>query len=465
MLFLSFEYLFFLAVLLTVYWALPAGRRNPVLLLANLTFFSYWDWRSVLIVLLSGSAEWWLAGRLLRAKSKRLWLGASLLLNICVWLGFKYFGFFIDSIPAPVTAELRAELLQWAVPLGISFWMLQKWTYTFDIYFEVRREAVSWLDFMAFVSFFPTALSGPIERSGSLLVQLSAARYWQPRWLREGVWLVFLGLFKKAFIAGRCRQLGESLDQIQPNGLLAYIGVLIYTIELYADFSGYSDMARGSARLLGLDIRQNFMAPFFSRNLSEYWQRWHASLYDWLNAYVFIPASMLLRRQGTPGLLIAIWATFLLSGVWHGFGWTFLVWGAIHALGISVYNLTGSPRKKLRKRFPDRLWLSVGATLLTFFYITVANLFFEAPDLAAALSTIRKIFTGPLFAGNWVPFARAWVFYALIVFAIHALEKREDDPFWIFGLSGPARGLIYFCMTFALLRFHAPATRFIYQQF
>ncbi len=470
----SFEYAAFLVALVLVYWRLSLKFQNLLLLFASFAFFYLWDWRSLLVVVVSGTAEWGLGLALARpaVASRRprklalLWV--SVVLNVLTLCVLKYFNFFIESAE-PLLRLLSPDSggpgVGWIVPIGISFWTLQKMSHTFDVYFGAREPCASWTRFLIFVSFFPTALSGPIEKSRSFLPQLETRRVWKRETLDRGAWLLGLGLFKKVFLAEACHLIGEEIEALQPAGALVWVQVWFYAIELYSDFSGYSDMARGSALLLGLEISQNFFAPYFTGNLSEYWQNWHASLYAWLNAYVFTPANMTFRRLGMGGLLLAIWITFILSGLWHGFGWTYLAWGAVHGAGMSVYSLTQGPRKKIKKRFGQPLWLRAGAIFLTFNWVCLGYLFFNAASMDHAWTALGNLFAGPFSHPELPGYAGSLAFFAAIAFFLQWMERDQNNVFWIFSLSTARRTIVYFIMYLFIMRFHAQSVRFIYTQF
>jgi alginate O-acetyltransferase complex protein AlgI len=471
MLFISFEYLALVLIVLLLYWRWPRWQ-NQLLLVANLAFFWCWDARSAALVLLSATAEWWLASALLqragmpRARAALLW--ASVAVNLALWLAFKHFDFFRHQLAAAGWSWFGPEgTLPWVVPLGISFWTLQKLSYTLDVYLGLERTRVPWLSFVVFTSFFATAMSGPIEKSRGFLPQLARARTWSHRLLEEGCWLIALGLFKKVFLAGHCQLIGNEIAGQDPSGTLVWLRVLFYALELYGDFSGYSDMARGVARLFGLDIQQNFKAPYFSRSLSEYWQRWHVSLYTWLSSYVFAPANMAWRHLGTLGLLAAIWLTFLLSGLWHGFGWTYVAWGAVHALGISLFSVSQRWRKALRRRQGQggARALDALAVFVTFNWVCLGYLFFNAADIGDAWRQLGRLVSSPWVTGDTLYYGSIWLRYGALAYVIHRLEGTGGEVFSVFALKTPYRVAVYLGMFLGTLRFHAPAARFIYQQF
>jgi alginate O-acetyltransferase complex protein AlgI len=242
-------------------------------------------------------------------------------------------------------------------------------------------------------------------------------------------------------------------------------GIWAYAFQLYGDFAGYSYMARGCARMLGIDIKQNFLAPYLATNVSDYWKHWHISLTGWLNEYVYSTLSMALRRWGTYGIVAGIWVTFIVSGLWHGTGWVFFAYGCFHALGITVFTLGKDVRKRFKKRFGDTGWPEWAAVLLTFHFVCMGYVLFRAPGIASAVSTYAD-----LFRGTWNPAAVEvdWLTLGLCagaIFALQACIRPDKDVMWIFGKPVWFRVVFYLALGFLLLRFYAPSDRFIYQQF
>jgi len=468
--FLSLHFTLLLLGLLAVHWAVPRRSvQNGALFLASLVFVGAAGASPLFLFLASTVLEWLLCRAMVAATSRRtrstlLW--TSVALNVAQIAFFKYSSFYIpEAIRLLAAFGLEPGIVHLVMPAGLSFWTLQKMTLTLDAYYGRLKAAPSLLRAFLFTGFFPTFLSGPIERARTLLPQFDQARRLDARRLSEATWLIAIGAFQKAVIADN---VGECVDQLlgpEASGVGIVIGLWAYAIQIYCDFAGYSDMARGVARLLGLDITQNFLAPYFSPNLSDYWKRWHVSFSSWLNDYVFNPASMALRDWGTASIVGATWITFLLSGLWHGTGWTFVVWGSLHAAGLTAFALSKSIRKTWKKRWGTSWWLQPLVVLVTFHWVCLGYLFFHAPSIGIALHHLGALFSGP-----WNPLE---VFFSRQVFAwslvgtlfLHVGSFRAGSVFWIFDRSLWFRVPVYIVLGYLLFRCYAPAVRYIYVQF
>jgi D-alanyl-lipoteichoic acid acyltransferase DltB (MBOAT superfamily) len=376
---------------------------------------------------------------------------------------FKYSAFFLPRL-ASVPGLQGLGPLKALVPVGLSFWTLQKMTLTLDVYYRRRKAERSYLRCLLFTGFFPTLLSGPIERSRVLLPLFAKDRAWDPRAFSEGVWWFALGAFQKAVLADNVATVAESLLKPGTGGLAVLAGMWAYAIQLYADFAGYSYMARGCARMLGLDIAQNFTAPFLTRNIADFWKQWHISLSGWLNEYVYAPCSMALRNLGTAGIVLSLWATFVASGLWHGTGWTYFAYGCLHAFGLSVYTLSKRRRKALKERFRDAAWLRGLAILVTFHFVALSFLLFRSAGLAEFWALAKGMMEGP-----WIPAVKIdWPRLALgaaPVFALQWALSRTRDVHWVFARPVWVRVALYVALGFLMMRYYAPSDHFIYQQF
>ncbi len=467
--FLSFTFLAFVAAVFCLYWCFPHRRfQNLLLLAASLFFLASWNFETAALLVLSSLSEWFIARRLEKLSSPRprlllLWL--SILLNLAQLAFFKYVHFFLPDLQSGFASlGWNASSLKILVPVGLSFWTLQKMTMTFDVYYGRTPAEPDFGRFLLFVSFFPNLVSGPIERARHFLPQLEQARKWNTERFSEGIWLFAIGAFQKIVIADNVADCATSLLQPGASGLAVLLGSWAYAMQIYGDFAGYSDMARGAARIFGIDLFQNFQAPYLATNLSDFWRRWHASLTDWLNDYIFNPVSFALRNWETAGIIIATWATFLTSGLWHGTGWIFLFWGGIHAFGLTLYTLTAKRRKKFSRKHGKTWWARGLAGIITFHWVCLGYIFFCAPSFSVACEHIHNLFLGP-WAGlpHWNP--AVLVASVIGIFLIQIQIRRTGSPFWVFRLGVWPRTLLYIILGFLLLRFYAPAEKFIYFQF
>ncbi len=340
MLFNSIDFLVFLAVIAVIYpWMVGRVRlRNASLLAASYVFYGWWDARFLSLLVLSTIVDYSLARLLQRTENvptRRLLLAASILINLGILAYFKYASFFVDSFAEVLRAVgMRADYatLSIILPLGISFYTFQTLSYTVDVYRRQLHATSSLVDFALYVSFFPQLVAGPIERAGELLPQLSSPTTLTRANFSIGVWLILFGYFKKVYVADN---LGASIDPIFDDHRAftladVCLGVLGFSMQIYGDFSGYSDIARGVARLLGFHLMVNFRLPYFATSPSDFWQRWHISLSTWLRDYLYIPLGG--NRGGKAATMRNLMLTMLLGGLWHGASMKFVAWGGFHGL-------------------------------------------------------------------------------------------------------------------------------------
>lgn len=334
MIFNSVEFAILFAVVLTVYWRLRHRQQNLWLLAASYLFYGWWDWRFLGLMVLSTVVDYTI-GRAMPTSGRRgALLAISIAVNLSILGTFKYFDFFIGSADQLLQwfgSDQSMPTLRLILPLGISFYTFQTMSYTIDVYRGVLQPERNLLRFALFVSFFPQLVAGPIERATHLLPQVQLPRAFPgPDAIRSGCLLILLGLFKKVAIADALAPSVESVfsDAGTDSGLTLLVGVYAFAIQIYADFSGYTDIARGVARLLGFDLMQNFRQPYLSTSVTEFWHRWHISLSTWLRDYLYIPLGG--NRSGPRRTTVNLMATMLLGGLWHGASWRFMVWGGLH---------------------------------------------------------------------------------------------------------------------------------------
>ena len=346
MVFNSLTFLLFFVVFINLYWLisrkLSLQFRNIFILLSSYLFYGWWDWRFLGLIIISTGADYLIGMRIGKVKSvstRKSLLALSIFINLGILGFFKYFNFFIDSLNELLllfSAPISTGTLNIILPVGISFYTIQSMSYTIDIFRNKIQPTRDPFAFFAFVAFFPQLVAGPIERAGHLLPQFLKQHSFSYSRSVSGLQLVLWGLFKKIVIADNFGVLVEQLfDPAQPASAIATLaGGLFFTLQIYADFSGYSDIAIGIARMLGFDLMQNFRTPFFSASLQEFWQRWHISLIRWNRDYLYIPLGG--SRVGFLRHKFNIFLTMFAAGVWHGANWTYTIWGAIHGLILAV---------------------------------------------------------------------------------------------------------------------------------
>lgn len=399
MLFNSYIFLIFLAVIVPTY-ALLKGRSRTVFLLAcSYFFYGYWDWRFCGLLLISTVADFFIGQQLFKAKSevhRKRFLWLSMGINLGILGFFKYFNFFVDSFE-PMVQSLGGHLdylhLNIILPVGISFYTFQTMSYTIDIYRKRLEPTRNFLDFALFVAFFPQLVAGPIERAANLLPRLENLGLPTRLQFQQGMVLIVTGLFKKVMLGDTTGRLVDPIfsqpELYQSDELL--FGLFLFSIQIYADFSGYSSIARGLAKLLGVELMKNFEQPYLSANITEFWRRWHISLSSWLKDYLYI--SLGGNRQGKFRTHINLTTTMLLGGLWHGSNWTFVIWGGLHGVYLIVHKLM------LKDKKPSTGYKHEGIgpftvyafkVFATFMLVLFTWLFFRAASLDQALAVLSS---------------------------------------------------------------------------
>ncbi|WP_394369027.1 MBOAT family O-acyltransferase [Hyunsoonleella ulvae] len=410
-------------------------------------------------------------------KRKKEWLWCSVIFNVGLLGFFKYFNFFVDSwvdMFCLFGYEMKSTwTLKVLLPVGISFYTFQTMSYSFDIYYNRLKPTKDFLGFAAFVSFFPQLVAGPIERASNLLSQILNNREFSYERCVQGLKLVLWGLFKKVVIAD---SLAPIVDDIFANyttypASTLILGVTLFSFQVYGDFSGYSDIAIGTAKLFGIELMSNFRFPHFSRNVAEYWQRWHVSLSTWFRHYVYIPlgGSRVSKLKSVRNICII----FLVSGFWHGANWTFIFWGAFHALAFIPVFLMGRNTKYKNSViaqntvFPSLV--EVFQVLLTFSVVTFSRIFFRSESISDAFRFIGRIAENFYYLEYMHPMGYRMVDYyiLLLVFVVYEYVIRKDERLPFNFKSRYIRFIIYTLIVFAMLLFYDSGfdRSFIYFQF
>jgi alginate O-acetyltransferase complex protein AlgI len=390
----SLDYLLFLVVVVTAYYALPRrGLQNALLVGASWFFYGYvHPW--FLLLLASATLAAYLAGLAIetRPTRRKLALTASLIVNLGILALFKYYNFFADNLRAALgalgltTPELYLQIL---LPVGISFYTFQAMSYVVDVYRGDRRAERNPVDFALFVSFFPQLVAGPIERANMLLAQIKRDRGFEPRNLIDGATLAMWGFFKKLVIGDNVAVIVNKIFLLQePGTALLCVGILAFAVQIYADFSGYTDIARGSARLLGFRLSENFRHPYFSESPAEFWRRWHITLSQWIRDYIYIPLGG--SRVSRPREFANLMITFFLCGLWHGAQWNFVLWGVYHGLLIYAYRIAAAFGVPLSGGGVVQKSLRV---LVMFGFTNIGWALFREPDLAYLAHNLNPLST------------------------------------------------------------------------
>lgn len=410
MLFNSLIFLLF-AALFFIIWPFVRGGNHSrwlFIIIASLVFYGWWDWRFIFLLLSCGIVNFFAALLMRKFQNHRkAFLVSALIANLGILGLFKYLGFFTRNLNA---LGLNIPIINLALPVGISFYTFQAMSYVIDVYKKTVEPASNFFHFFAYLSTFPHLIAGPIIRPSQLLPQLMEGRRATDPELWEGFKLIVFGYFKKVVVAdnlGLIVNLAFMQKEMVQSSLYWWIVISFFAIQIYCDFAGYTDIARGLAKLMGYDFPLNFNHPYISRSFHEFWTRWHISLSSWFRDYVFFP--LLQRRVTVLNAHISMGITLLLSGLWHGAGWTFVIWGGLHAIYYSIEQLTRWPKKLKRSGFGKVL-----SMLIVLFFVLIAWVFFRADSLAQAVS-ILKVMLNPTMSGP-LPLRRFTIITALVLF-------------------------------------------------
>jgi len=394
MFFNSLEYFVFLAIVLALYYSFSHRWQNYMLLAVSYFFYGYWDYRFLSLMLISTVVDFF-AGRIVdhatTESKRRTFLAISMIVNLTFLGFFKYFNFFIDSAERVLSAAgmgFSAPVLYVILPAGISFYTFESMSYVIDVYRRKVKSTDNFFDFALFIAFFPKLVAGPIMRIDDLLPQIERKRVVTSEHILSGVTLILVGLFRKVVIADA---IGGVVDVIFSNPAAHTTpellkGIYLFALQIYCDFSGYSDIARGSSRLLGMDLMLNFDHPYFSANITEFWRRWHISLSTWFRDYLYIPlgGNRVAKWRGYLNTMIV----FLVSGLWHGAAWTFVAWGGLHGLFLVVHRMLSGGKAAVESKRDWRWLLSV---VYTFHCVLFAWIFFRAHGFGQAFAFINGI--------------------------------------------------------------------------
>jgi len=404
MLFNSIDFAIFLPIVFAVYWALRKHLKaqNFFIAVASYVFYGMWDWRFLFLILFSTAVDYTMGLYIDKNKSKqkrKFFLWISILVNLGFLGYFKYSNFFLESFVDAFTffgQDVTFRGLEIVLPVGISFYTFQTLSYTIDVYRKKLTPTRDFIAFSAFVSFFPQLVAGPIERATHLLPQFYSKRKFEYRQAQDGLYLIIWGLFKKIVIADNCAQYAndifENYDDYSSPTLI--LGAIYFAFQIYGDFSGYSDIAIGTSRLFGFDLMRNFAYPYFSRDIAEFWRRWHISLSTWFRDYLYIPLGG--SRGGTWMKVRNTFIIFLVSGFWHGANWTFIVWGALNAIYFLPLMLRGKNRNHIDIVGENKVFPSIKEfcnITITFMMTAFAWIFFRANSVTHAFLYIEELFT------------------------------------------------------------------------
>lgn len=478
MLFNSIEFAVFLPTVFLLYWLVfqrSLKLQNLFIVVVSYLFYGWWDWRFLFMMAFTTLVDYIIGIKLRDAKKenkRKFLLWTSVLLNLGLLGFFKYYNFFVESFVAAFSLfgkPLSLSSLNIILPVGISFYTFQTMSYAIDVYKRKLEPTEDIVAFFSFVSFFPQLVAGPIERASNLLPQFYKSRTFDYNKAIDGSRQILWGLFKKIVIADNCAVYVNDIfsHSVEYNGSALLIGAILFTIQIYGDFSGYSDIAIGTARLFGFNLMQNFAYPFFSRDMPELWRRWHISLTTWFQDYVYFPLG---GSRGSTWMRIRnTFILFFISGLWHGANFTYIIWGLLFAVYLLPNLIWPKKSTKTKVAAEGKILPSLLETWQmsrTFILVVLVTVFFRVPDMSAGIYYLGKIFSSSLFAIPDV-FPDKTIVLILFMLTIEWLQRSKLHGLEIdqYGIPKPLRYAIYYSIIAIILFFGGSQQDFIYFQF
>jgi len=481
MLFNSIDFAIFLPIVFLLYWFATKGSlklQNILLLVASYFFYGCWDWRFLFLLIFSTGLDYFTGLKMFDANSlrmKKFWFWLSIGVNLGFLGVFKYYNFFISSFAealSQVGVQANYSTLQVILPVGISFYTFHGLSYVIDIYKSRIEPERNFIHYSVFVCFFPLLVAGPIERATHLLPQITRKREFDYDKAVDGLRQILWGLFKKLVIADNC---ATYVNQIfnsyhTQSGSTLFVAAIFFAFQIYCDFSGYSDIALGTARLFGIELLRNFAFPYFSRDIAEFWRRWHISLTTWFRDYLYIPLGG--SRGSKLHVIRNTFIIFLVSGFWHGANWTFLAWGALHALLFLPLILLGRNRYNTNMVAEGRFLPNLKEIFQmgsTFFLVVIAWVFFRANTIGQAVDYLGRIMNKSFFQ---TPILLNRQFYIPLILSVFVLlltewiQRNKKHGLELIGIKYTwFRWSLYFVILYAIVSFGGSEQQFIYFQF
>lgn len=482
MFFNSLHFALFLPIVFLMYWFLAhrtAQSQNILLLIASYFFYACWDWRFLFLLVASTSLDYYTGIRIAdteNPKQKKFWFWLSISANLGFLGVFKYYNFFADSlVQAFSVLGVQANLgsLNVILPVGISFYTFHGLSYLIDLYKEKIKPERNIIHYSVFVCFFPLLVAGPIERATHLLPQIVKKREFDYAKAVNGLKQILWGLFKKMVIADNCATYANTIfgNPSEHSGSTLVVGAVFFAFQIYGDFSGYSDIALGTARLFGIDLLRNFAYPYFSRDIAEFWRRWHISLSSWFKDYLYIPLG---GSRGSRWTAVRnTFIIFLVSGFWHGANWTFIAWGGLHALYFLPLLILGKNRRNIDTIAKERFFPTLQeltAMLITFSQVVLAWIFFRSATISDALHYISGIFSRDLFSLPYFLGIRTAVITVVFILMMLVTEwigrsRQYAIEVVVATWSKPLQWAFYYIIAMLIFLFGSVNQTFIYFQF
>ena len=485
MLFNSIEYILFLPIVFLLYWFVfdrfiskskwQLRLQNAFVVVVSYVFYGWWDWRFLLLIAFTSLCSW-LSGIFMQKtdvqKKQKLITAANIIINLVILATFKYYDFFVTEFAKLFHISVDGILLNVILPVGISFYTFQALSYSIDVYRRKIEPTKDIVAFFAFISFFPQLVAGPIERATNLLPQFLKKREFDYATAVDGCRQILWGLFKKIVVADNCAVVVNEIfaDYANMPASLLLIGALLFSFQIYGDFSGYSDIAIGTAKLFGIKLMRNFNVPYFSRDIAEFWRRWHISLNTWFRDYVYIPLGG--SRVSKAKIIRNVFVVFLLCGFWHGASLTFIIWGVYHALLFLPLILLGKNHKYTGTIAEGKFLPSlteVGMMSLTFMLVVIGRIIYRAGTIGDAGHYIASMFSLDIWKASYMFFTYPNNFagyFVIIMLVVEWIQRDKEHGLAIDNIKYAwLRAMIYYAIMAVMLLFIGNTETFIYFQF
>ena len=477
MLFNSLKFALFFIVVYAAYLFLRNRRQNWLLLLASCIFYAAWDWRFLFLIFTSITVDYFCALKISESRQeikKKRFLLLSVFVNLSILGFFKYFNFFLDTLQVlfgHFGIMLQGHFLKIILPVGISFYTFKTLSYTIDVYRGAVEPVKGYLDYALFVTYFPQLIAGPIARAKDLLPQILAARRLSLDKFYEGCYLILWGLFQKIFIADNLIRNVEPVFASSPpyDGMKVLLAVYAFSFQIYCDFAGYSNIANGLSKCMGFKEIINFNLPYFATNPADFWRRWHITLSTWIRDYIYTPIAVSKRYWGIWGIFFALMVTFLACGLWHGAGWTLVMWGGYQGMLLVLYNWMQPALSKIpspKNIFLNRMWLLV--RIIFFFHVTCLGwIIFRAQSMGHCFSMLKGLFynfhvtEGSLLLSDLFTL----FYYTWFLILVDWLNFRKGNLYAIFELPVWQQSLVYVAMYFLVISGVRSGQEFLYFKF
>lgn len=463
MLFNSIDFAIFLPICFVIYWFLLNNNikyQNLFIAVSSYIFYAWWDWRFLSLIFVSTIVDFYVAKKIhvSREKKRKKLLILSLFINIGLLCFFKYYNFFLDNFVSAFSFfgfSFNAKSLSIILPVGISFYTFQTISYSIDIYKKKIKPTDDFISFVAFVSFFPQLVAGPIERAANLLPQFHKKRIFSYEIASDGMRQILWGLFKKIVIADNCAVFVNEIfaNYSEYSSSTLFLGAVFFAFQIYGDFSGYSDMAIGIAKLFGFSLMQNFSFPYFSRDIAEFWRRWHISLSTWFRDYIYIPLGG--SRVSIVKKIRNIFIIFIVSGFWHGANWTFIIWGLLNAIYFLPLMILNKNRNNLNIIAKDKNLPSLKeiiSVIFTFCFTVIAWIFFRSDNVTKAIAYITNLFDLSIFTLPQIISPKIDMLYTYcMLFIFLIFEWINRDKCFGFDIKNYRKKLRWFLYLFFVL--------------